>query len=96
MADDSVGSVADQLVMLENTRLQAPLFPERAYGGGDENQRCEHEDNHQRRDDILRTPIDGQKRSERFAWDHPGNRKRECLNEDCDDRTAISFSGLAA
>ena len=46
-------------VMLENTRLQAPLFPESTQGGSDENQRREHKDNDQHRDDILRTQSTG-------------------------------------
>ena len=96
MADDSVRSALYQLVMFEDTRLQTPLFAESAHGGGDENQGCEHEEDDQRRDDVLRTPIDRQKRRERFARDHPGNGERKCLNEDRDHGAAISLSGLAA
>ena len=96
MADDSVRSALYQLVMFEDTRLQTPLFAESAHGGGDENQGCEHEEDDQRRDDVLRAPIDRQKRSERFARDHPGNGERKCLNEDRDHGAAISFSRFAA
>src|SRR5437868_4290762 len=94
MANDPIRAAPYQFVMFEDARLQTPLFAKRAHGCGHENQRGDYEQNGDRSDDVLCAPIDWQKRRERFASDHPGNRKRERLNEDRNDGTRICPPGF--
>jgi hypothetical protein len=94
MANDPIRAAPYQFVMFENAGLQTPLFAKRAHGCGHENQRRQDQQNGDRSDDVLCTPIDRQKWRERFARPHPGNAERDPLNEDCNDGTRICPPGF--
>src|SRR5437868_1672570 len=53
MANDTIRATPYQFVMLEDARLQAPLFAKCAHGCGHENQRHEYEDKDDRSDEVL-------------------------------------------